>query len=161
MTDPEQITGEEDNEVKILFRSYSDLLEQDTVETMWADVVDISMGHYKIDSIPFYTTLIATDDIVNAEYDDTEEMLVYRETVQPSGNSTLWVVIINDATDINDIMDIFEELDCISEAISDRYFAMEVKAGTNYLRIRDKLNELKSEKQIDYFEPCLSVNHQY
>jgi hypothetical protein len=155
------MTGSEDNQVKILFKFYNDLLEQDMVETMWADIVDVSMGHYKIDSLPFYTTLIATDDIVYAEYDDTEEMLLYQETVEASGNSTLWVVITNDATDIDDVMETFYELDCISEAISDRYFAMEVKAETNYLRIRDKLNELKSQKIIDYFEPCLSVNHQY
>jgi hypothetical protein len=155
------MTGSEDNQVKILFKFYNDLLEQDMVETMWADIVDVSMGHYKIDSLPFYTTLIATDDIVYAEYDDTEEMLLYKETVEASGNSTLWVVITNDATDIDDVMETFYELDCISEAISDRYFAMEVKAETNYLRIRDKLNELKSQKIIDYFEPCLSVNHQY
>jgi hypothetical protein len=155
------MTGSEDNQVKILFKFYNDLLEQDMVETMWAGIVDVSMGHYKIDSLPFYTTLIATDDIVYAEYDDTEEMLLYKETVEASGNSTLWVVITNDATDIDDVMETFYELDCISEAISDRYFAMEVKAETNYLRIRDKLNELKSQKIIDYFEPCLSVNHQY
>ena len=155
------MTESEDNQVKILFKFYNDLLEQDMVETMWADIVDVSMGHYKIDSLPFYTTLIATDDIVYAEYDDTEEMLLYKETVEPSGNSTLWVVIINDATDIDDVMETFYELDCISEAISDRYFAMEVKAETNYLHISDKLNELKSQKLIDYFEPCLSVQHQY
>ena len=150
-----------DNQVKILFKFYNELLEQDTVETMWADIIDISLGHYKIDSIPFYTTLIATDDIVYAEYDDTEEMLLYKETIQPSGNSTLWVVVIHDGTEIDNVMEMFYDLNCISEAISDRYFAMEVKAETNYLHIRDKLNELKSQKLIDYFEPCLSVNHQY
>jgi peptide deformylase len=38
---------------------------------------------------------------------------------------------------------------------------MEVKAETNYLVIKDKLNELKAEGMIEYMEGCLSVNHQY
>jgi hypothetical protein len=127
---------------------------------MWAEVIDLAKGLYKMESIPFYAS-IASDDIVFAEYDDAEEMLTYRETIQPSGNSTVWVVVISDATDINDVIDELDELDCVSEAISDRYFAMEVKGETNYLRVRDKLNELKSNKLIDYFEACLSVRHQY
>ena len=86
----------EERKVRILFRFYSDLLEEDMVETMWADIVNANLGHYRLDSIPFYVPFIATDDIVQAEYDDVEEMLLYKETVSPSGNSTLWVVIIND-----------------------------------------------------------------
>ncbi len=127
---------EEANGVKILFRFYSDVLEQQTVETLWAVAVNESMGYYQIDSIPFYIPFIATDDIVCAQYDETEEMLTYRETIEPSGNSTIWVVITDDATDINEVRTIFENLECISESLSERYFTMEVKATINYLQVK-------------------------
>lgn len=70
-----------DNYVKILFRFYSSVLDQWTVETMWAEIVDPEKGHYKLDSIPFYAPLVASDDIVRAEYDEDESTLTYRETV--------------------------------------------------------------------------------
>ena len=41
---------------------------------MWAAIVDKEKGLYKIDSIPFYAS-IASDDIVFAEYEETENML--------------------------------------------------------------------------------------
>ena len=152
---------EQDKQVEILFRSYSAILEQDVAETIWADVVDSILGYYKLYSIPLYTSFIASDDIVHAEWDDDEIMLTYRETIEPSGNSTIWVVVVDDDTDIEEIRKTFFELDCLSEALSNRYFAMEVKAETNYLIVKNKLNNLKAEKLIDYAEACLSVQHQY
>jgi hypothetical protein len=151
---------EHDKQVEILFRSYSTLLEQEVVETIWADVVDADLSYYKLYSIPLYTSGIASDDVVLAEWDEDELMLTYRETIQPSGNSTIWVVVVDDDTDIDNIRKTFYEMDCLSEALSNRYFAMEVKAGTDYLRIKNQLLTLKGEKLIDYAESCLSERHQ-
>jgi hypothetical protein len=50
--------------VKILFRLYSTILEEMTVETMWAKVVDEDQGLYGLDNIPFYLPVIASGDIV-------------------------------------------------------------------------------------------------
>ena len=61
------MTETTDNSVKILFRYYSSVLDKWTVETMWADVVDADKGLYKLDSIPFYGPLVASDDIIFAE----------------------------------------------------------------------------------------------
>ena len=90
-------------QVKILLRYYSSLLEEETVETLWANVVDEAKGHYKIDNIPFYGPLLASDDIVWAEYDDVEEMLTYRETITSSGNSVIQVVILNESIEMDEI----------------------------------------------------------
>lgn len=38
---------------KILFRYYSDLLEDMVVETMWAEIIDLEKGYFKLDNIPF------------------------------------------------------------------------------------------------------------
>src|SRR5215204_5432696 len=107
----------EDNKVKILFRFYSEMLEQDMEETMWADVLNANLGHYKLDSIPFYVPYIATDDVVYAEYNDEEEMLLYQETIQASGNSTIWVVITSEKANAEEIREAFYDLDCLNDAI--------------------------------------------
>jgi hypothetical protein len=147
--------------VKILFRFYSEILDQIAVETIWAEPVDSEQGFYRLDAVPFYVPKLASDDIVHAEYDEDEEMLTYKETIKASGNSTVWVVITDDADHIEEVMESFVELNCYTEALSDRYFTMEIKASNNYLRIRNKLNEWKSAGTIDYAEPCISEVHQY
>ncbi|MBE7173834.1 MAG: DUF4265 domain-containing protein [Williamsia sp.] len=152
---------QKDTDVKILFRSYNDLLEQDAVESMWANVVDSTVGYYKIDNIPLYVPLLASDDIIQAEYDEEEGMLTYRQTIQPSGNSTIWVVMTDEEVDIDDVRKRLYDLGCNSEAPSDQYFSLEIKATINYLRIKDELNRLRTDGIIDYVEPCLSVQHQY
>ncbi len=85
------MTETNNNSVKILFRYHSSVLDEWTVETMWADVVDEDKGFYKLDSIPFYGPLVASDDIIFAEYDKDEERLTYRETIENSGNSIVTV----------------------------------------------------------------------
>jgi hypothetical protein len=78
------------NQVKILFRFYSAVLDEWTVETMWAEIVDAEEGHYKLDSIPFYVPLVASDDVIRAAYDDAELMLHQHHAIllpQPGGGA--------------------------------------------------------------------------
>src|SRR5688572_418344 len=100
----------EETHVKILFRYYSNVLEEITVETMWAFVVDALKGLYKLDSIPFYGAPVSSDDIVFAEHDEAEGMLTYRKTVESSGNSTIQIVMMSKTTDIENIRNKFKEL---------------------------------------------------
>ena len=148
-----------DKSVKVLFRYYSSVLDQWVVETMWAEAVDGENGLYKIDSIPFYGPLVASDDIVFAEYDNDEERLTYRRTVENSGNSIVTVVIMNSTIDINEVRDIFKGLGCLSERVNDGYFSMEVLFDKNYAPIKQKLSELEEKGIIGYAEPCLSEKH--
>ena len=127
---------------------------------MWAEVVDKDKGLYKIDSIPFYAS-IASDDIVFAEYDDTEKMLTYKETVEYSGNSLIQVVVMDKSVVTNDIRDIFNSMDCQSEKFKDGYFVIEILADKDYQPIKLKLTELHDGGVIDYAEPVLSDKHQY
>jgi len=154
------MTQQDDNFVKILCRFYSNVLDEWTVETMWAEIVDADNGLYKIDNIPFYAS-IASDDIVFAEFDETEKMLTYRETVEFSGNSLIQVVIMDKTVLTNDIRDIFNSLDCKSEKFKEDYFVIEVLADKNYEPIKHKLSELQDKGIIDYAEPVLSEQHQY
>ena len=147
--------------VKILFRFYSNLLEEETVETMWATVVNEKEGLYKLDNIPFYAPSIASDDVVFAEYDEDEQMLTFRHIVEFSGNSTVRVVKMDKALEINDVRNLFESLGCISEKLNDSYFAMDIPANIQYKPVKEKLENLKDERLIDYEESCLSDEHRY
>ena len=130
------------------------------VETLWAEIIDEESGRYRIDSVPFYIPFIATDDIVAAEYDSDSEALVFVEKIQSSGNSIVWVVITSNVIKMDMIRQILFEMDCESEAFDERYFSMEIKAATNYLKVRNKLLELKQEGLIDFQEAYISEAHQ-
>jgi hypothetical protein len=154
------MTQQDDNFVKILFRFYSDVLDEWTVETVWAETIDKDKGLYKIDNIPFYAS-VASDDIVLAGYDDKEGMLTYRETIEHSGNSLIQVVVMDKSVATNDIRDIFNSMDCKAEKFKEGYFVIEILADKDYKPIKQKLSELQDKGIIDYAEPVLSEKHQY
>ncbi|RYY36491.1 MAG: DUF4265 domain-containing protein [Sphingobacteriaceae bacterium] len=150
----------DDNYVKVVFKFYSKILEKDTVETMWAEIVDKQKGLYKLENIPFYAQSIASNDIIYAEFDDDEERLIYRHTLEYSGNSVIHVVIMDKTVETNSIIKIFEDMACESEKFKDGYFALEIPANIAYYPIKQKLNELSDRGIIDYAESCLSSQHQ-
>ena len=149
----------EDNYVKILFRFHNELWPGMDVETMWATIVDKEKRLYKIDSIPFYAPLVASDDIVFAEYDESEKMLSYRKTVEHSGNSIVQVFLMNKKHSITQIRDTFKNRGCVSEGANDNFFSMEIPFKISYRLVKQKLKQLESEKIIAYAEPCLSQKH--
>ena len=153
------MTAKDDNYVKILFRFHSDVLDEETVETMWATIVDKDKGLYKLDSIPFYAPLVASEDIVVAEFDDYEQMLTYCKTVEYSGNSTIQIILMDKTKDINQIRDTFKEFGCVSEKVNEGYFSMEVPSTVDYKNIKEKLDELEMQETIGYAEPCLADGH--
>jgi hypothetical protein len=149
------------NHVKILFRYFSDILEEEKVETMWTLPVDANKGLYKLDNIPFYGPLVAPGDIIYAEFDENEQMLTYRHTEESCGSSVVQVVLMDKTADTNHIRDIFNTMGCPSEKFAEGYFAMEIPSKVDYRPVKQKLNQLKEEGAIDYGEPCLSDNHWY
>jgi hypothetical protein len=153
------MTSQNDNSVKILFRFHSDVLDKETTETMFATTVDRNKGLYKLANIPFYAPLVASDDIIYAEFDEQEEMLTYRKTVEYSGNSTVQIVRMDKSKDLNQIRNIFKELGCVSERFNNEYFSMEIPSTLDYKNIKKKLNELETKETIGYAEPCLADGH--
>ncbi|ASU33506.1 DUF4265 domain-containing protein [Mucilaginibacter xinganensis] len=150
-----------DNLVKILFNFYSDILEEQTNETMWAEVIDGEKGLYKIDNIPFYVPRLASGDIVLAEYDEAQSMLTYLETIEYSGNSTIHIIIMDEELEMERLINLFEEMDCPSEGFNERYLALEIPANVDYIPVKRMLDQMEKDEVIGYAETCLSVNHQY
>ena len=152
-------TNSSDKSHKILFRFYSDVLEKWTVETLWATAVDVEKGWYRLDNIPFYAKSIACDDIVFAEYDEDEQFLTFRDVVQPSGNSTIQIVVMDPVLETKGIRSLFDTLGCSSEEFQERYFVIDVPARLSYHPVKSLLDELFTNDSIDYAEACLSDKH--
>lgn len=152
------MTTPNDNSVKVLFKFYSNVLDEWIIETMWAEIVDMEKGLYRIDNIPFYAS-IAADDIVVAEYDEDEQMVTCRKIVEYSGNSTVQVVLLDKSIATNDIRDIFSSLGCETEKLNEGYFVINVPADQDYMLIKRELSKLQDQEIIDYAEPWLSDKH--
>jgi hypothetical protein len=144
---------------KILFRYYSDLLEDMVVETMWGEIIDLEKGYFKLDNIPFFGPLIATDDIFFAEFDEDEQTLVYRETIEISGNSIVQVVILEKGFDKEIIREKLKEVNCESEGMNETLFAVEITREVDYFIVKSILSEYVELSIIDFAEPCLSEKH--
>lgn len=148
------------NEVKIVFKFFSEILDEWTVETMWAETINSQKGLYKIDNIPFYAP-VSCDDIVFAENDYELGSLMYRKTVEHSGNSTIQVVVLNKTIETNELRDLFNSMGCESEKYNEGYFVMEVPKKLDYQPIRKILMELEANGKIGYAEPNLGATHRY
>ena len=129
------------------------------VETMWGEIIDLEKGYFKLDNIPFFGPLIATDDIFFAEFDDEEQKLVYRETIEISGNSIVQVVILEKDFDGSIIREKLKEVNCESESMNETLFAVEITREVDYSVVKSILNEYVELEVIDFAEPCLSEKH--
>lgn len=148
-----------DNHVKIHHLFYSDTLEEDIVEKMWAILIDKDKGLYKLDSIPFYAKSLAIGDIIQAEYDSQEKALVLEDLVEFSGHYTVQVVIMNKTTATDSIRAIFHAIGCSTEKQMDRCFAIDIPRDIDYKEIKEKLMELERQEIISYGEACISEQH--
>ncbi|WP_264537668.1 DUF4265 domain-containing protein [Flavobacterium sp. N1736] len=144
---------------KILFKYYSTYLEEVVSETMWAEIIDLEKGFYKLDNIPFFGPLIATDDIFRAEYDENEKCLIHKETLENSGNSIIQILILEEGFDREIIRDKFKSINCISEGLNETFLAVEILKEVDYAIVKNLLDEYETHSVIEYAEPCLSEKH--
>lgn len=150
---------EKETHKKILFRYYSDLLEDTVVETMWAEIIDLEKGYFKLDNIPFFGPLIATDDIFYAEFDEDEQCMVYRKTIESFGNSILQVIILEKGFDKEIIREELKSINCLSEGLNETLFAVEILKDLDYSIVKSLLSKYELREIIEFAEPCLSEKH--
>ena len=144
---------------KILFKYYSTYLEEIVSETMWAEIIDLEKGYFKLDNIPFFGPLIATDDIFRAEYDENEKVFMHKETIENSGNSIVQVLVLEERFDKEIIREKLKTINCVSEVLNDTFFAVEIVRNTDYSLVKSILDEYESLAVIEFAEPCLSDKH--
>ena len=150
---------EQETHKKILFKYYSDYLDEVVSETMWAEIIDLEKGLFKLDNIPFFGPLIATDDIFYAEYDETEEKFMHKKTIQNSGNSIVQIAVLEKGFDKEIIREKLKAINCLSEGLNETFFAVEIAKDVDYSLVRSLLNEYETQEIIEYAEPCLSEKH--
>ncbi|GAA3740341.1 MULTISPECIES: DUF4265 domain-containing protein [Flavobacterium] len=150
---------EQETHKKILFKYYSDYLDEVVSETMWAEIIDLEKGLFKLDNIPFFGPLIATDDIFYAEYDETEERFMHRKTIQNSGNSIVQIAVLEKGFDKEIIREKLKAINCLSEGLNETFFAAEIAKDVDYSLVRNLLSEYESQDIIEFAEPCLSEKH--
>ena len=151
--------NETHDHIQILFRSYNDMFEQDIEEALWAFVLDKENRLYQIDSIPFYTSLISSNDIVFADIDPETKQLVYQKTVSYSGHSTIQVVLNDETIAMDDIREKFTKMRCVSEKVNDYFFVMDIPDDVDYKEVKAELEKLETAETIEYAEPSLSDVH--
>lgn len=128
---------------------------------MQAVAVDADKGHYKITSIPFYVPILASGDVVKAEFDTAQQILTYVETIEYSGNSTIHVIITDEELELETVFNLFTGLGCRCEGINGNYLAVEIPAGMDYLPIKERLELMEHDEIISYAETCLARGHNY
>jgi hypothetical protein len=147
------------NMVKIAFHFYSDVLDQEAIEKMWALVIDERFGLYKLDSIPFYAQSLAVGDTIIASYDESGKELTFQNVIKFSGHSTIQVVILDKSVNTDAVRSVFHELGCGSEKQFERYFSLDIPPGISYNIVREKLSEMEEKGMISYAEACVSDQH--
>lgn len=150
---------EKETHKKIVFKYYSTYLEEIVSETMWGEIIDLEKGFFKLDNIPFFGPLIATDDIFRATFDENEKFWIHKETIQNLGNSIVQVLILEEGFDASIIREKLKVLNCVSEALNDTFFAIEIIKDVDYSFVKSLLNEYESLSIIEFAEPCLSEKH--
>lgn len=161
MTEFENAADESLEMVKIVFRFFSELFDKEMIETMWCMPLDAELGLYQIDNIPFYAPLLAADDVIFAEKDDSEGgMLAFRKVMEASGNSTIHIVRMEESNSIESLVNPVLELGCNFEGVNENYLALDVPSDVNYGPIRSILDKLEQEDIIGFAESCLSEIHQ-
>ncbi|WP_308686780.1 DUF4265 domain-containing protein [Stigmatella ashevillensis] len=134
-------------------------LEQDeegyppaSAETLWAIKVDD--GLFKIDNMPFFALGIAVNDIVSATQE--EGAFRFKEVVQPSGHSTLRVVVY-DPADVPAVRALFKELGCETELSHlPRLLAVDVPPTLSMEELRKVLDSGRQQDRWGYEEACLA-----
>jgi hypothetical protein len=88
------------------YLTYKDDEDLYKVESVWARVEG---NYFRIDNIPFFAPNIAYNDLVSAELEDGG--LQYEKMIEPSGHSTIQLVIADGRSQLETGYD-FEELGC-------------------------------------------------
>lgn len=148
-----------DTHQKVVFKYYSDYLEDTISETMWAEIIDLEKGYFKLDNIPFFGPLIATGDLFYAEYDANENRFIYKKTIQSSGNSIVQVIVLDKDFEKQNVIEKLQEINCVSEVLNEIFFAVEITKETDYSIVKTVLTEFEAISVLQFAEPCLSEKH--
>ncbi|MCR5890052.1 DUF4265 domain-containing protein [Hymenobacter sp. J193] len=142
--------------VKVIFRFFNTVLDEDYVESMWAQIVNQEQGLYQLDNIPFFVTGYALGDVVLVEEEEGE--LVVKDLVVESGNTTLHIIAMQ-ADVAGSIQQALEKLGCSWEGSHlPGYFSVNVPQTVKYAPIKRYLKQAEKQGALGFREACLVHN---
>jgi hypothetical protein len=121
-------------------------------EDLWS--TPVGDGHYRIESIPLFARGIAWGDIVSAVSE--EEELVFQEVVEPSGHSTVRLMVADEAA-VSEVIEHFERQGCTSEnSYMPKLIALDVPPSISLDDLKQELDLGYARSRWDYEEACLA-----
>jgi hypothetical protein len=129
-------------------------------EWLWASRVTEST--FKIDNIPFFAKSIGCGDIVAAEH--TRAGLIFKKLVQPSGHSTVRVMVFrkgrNDEqlrAEVESIRQSLRAMRCPSELSHiPNLVAVDIPPDVDYHSVSAFLSQQEHDGLLEYEEACLA-----
>lgn len=147
-------TPHAEDRVKVVFKLEKD--EDDyppaDYEGLWAR--PLGEGLFQIDNVPFFARGIAWGDIVSAL--KLEKELRFLEVVNPSGHSTLRL-IIHDEKDIPSVKAMLEKLGCaVERSHIPGLISVDVPPTVPMATLKPFLDEGEAQERWGYEEACLA-----
>ncbi|WP_426492103.1 DUF4265 domain-containing protein [Hymenobacter sp. 102] len=140
--------------VKVVFHFFNTVLDEDYVESLWAEVVDQNQGLYRLDNVPFFVTSYSLGDIVLAEME--EGQLVVKGLEEESGNTTLQIMLLQ-ADMRSKVQQALEKLGCDwEESHLPGYFSVNVPKTVGYAPIKRYLKQAEKQSIVSFREACLA-----
>ncbi|MFC8827764.1 DUF4265 domain-containing protein [Streptomyces sp. NPDC057137] len=155
------MTNVSDDHVKVHFRM--DIDEDGwppaSVESLWA--VDLGDGTARLDNTPWFVRGVASGDIIKMRPDD-DGVLWAGETVRPSQNCTLRLIVLKDdgsAAARQSVLEAFHRLGTTGEGIERyRMVALDVPPEADLPRIRELLEHGAAEGWWHWEEGCVTAS---
>lgn len=154
------MTNISDDHVKVHFRMDIDEYgwPPASVESLWA--VDLGDGTVRLDNTPWFVRGVASGDIIKVQPDD-DGVLWAGETVQPSQNCTIRLIVLKDdgsAAARQSVLEVFHRLSTTGEGI-ERFgmVALEVPPQADLLKIRELLEHGETKEWWHWEEGCVTA----
>lgn len=114
----------------------------------------VGEGRYRIESIPLFARGIAWGDIVSAVAEEDE--LVFQEVVEPSGHSTVRLMVANEA-EVPEVLEHFESKGCTGlNNFMPKLIALDVPPSLSMDDLKQELDMGYARARWDYEEACLA-----
>ena len=136
-----------DSHQRILFRLQKDEdgYPPHEWESLWG--IKLTDGQFQIDNIPFFVKGISLEDIVVAQYKDTEKEWHFQHIAQRSQNSAMRIIVF-DSTEVAVVRNGLESLGCTTESMK-RLLAINIPASVSIEDIDNFLQPGKVQGRLE------------
>ncbi|MFH8756282.1 DUF4265 domain-containing protein [Streptomyces atroolivaceus] len=153
------MTDISDDHLKVHFRMEvdEDGWPPASIESLWA--VKLGNGTVRLDNTPWFVRGVASGDIIRVEVED-DGVLYARETIQPSQNCTIRLIVLKDegsAAARQTVLETFHRLGTTGEGIERfRMVALDVPPEADLPEIRKLLEHGAAKEWWHWEEGCVT-----